>query len=478
MDNRVSKLNVTRQTMYGFSSSLAVALQMTYITIFMTDGLLIPAAVMGTVLLAGRVIDFIIAVIAGGLIERIKMPWGKYRSWLLVFRWVILAGNILIFVNTANLALPIRLGIVLIGYVLMNASMTFLSTAQFGSLATMSGTNMDDRNLIARRYAQGLAAGGIVTAMAIIPLLTYFGEVIGPTNAYLLVAVAFTLPFFLGIGSLAKGVKEYEIGEKAIVAPPGPKVTVKDMIQSVVTNSQLVVLIIVFSCVYTGMFLLNGVMAYYFTYVLGDFMLMTITLTVNTLFGFIASVFIPRIGLKLGKKRAMVVGLGIYGIMSCMITFFAAESFPIYIAISVVNIMAMYLFNSFGVNYMLDAGEYGFYTTKKDNRAVAMSMFNLPIKIGLALGGAIGAFGLAWAGYEVGAEISPDFISKFMIILGIAPGAIALFGAVVMFFGYKISDEDAAMYAAENAKAMGMPIPGAPEGPDVPGEEETVVVTQ
>ncbi|WKY46191.1 MFS transporter [Eubacteriaceae bacterium ES2] len=159
-------------------------------------------------------------------------------------------------------------------------------------------------------------------------------------------------------------------------------------------------------------------------------------------------------------------------------TIFAADSFPLYVGISVINVMAIYLFNSFGVNYMLDTGEYGFYKTKKDNRAVAMSMFNLPIKIGLTLGGAIAGFGLAWAGYEVGVDLGPDFINKFMILLGIAPGAIALLGSVVMFFSYKITDEDAAMYAAENAKAMGMPIPGAHEEPLIPVDEEPIAVIQ
>lgn len=71
---------------YLFTSSLAAMVQMTYLTIFMTDELKIDTAIVATTLLIARIIDFIIGVICGGIIEKVRMPWGKYRSWLLVVR--------------------------------------------------------------------------------------------------------------------------------------------------------------------------------------------------------------------------------------------------------------------------------------------------------------------------------------------------------------------------------------------------------
>jgi GPH family glycoside/pentoside/hexuronide:cation symporter len=86
----------------------------------------------------------------------------------------------------------------------------------------------------------------------------------------------------------------------------------------------------------------------------------------------------------------------------------------------------MYMFSSFSVIYMLDAGEYGFYKTGKDNRTVGMSMMNIPMKIGMAVGGAVGGFGLASIGFSTGMTVTASFISNFMWLLGGIPAAFYL----------------------------------------------------
>lgn len=112
------------------------------------------------------------------------------------------------------------------------------------------------------------------------------------------------------------------------------------------------------------------------------------------------------------------------------------------------------MFSSFSVIYMLDAGEYGFYKTGKDNRTVGMSMMNIPMKIGMAVGGAVGGFGLASIGFSTGMTVTASFISNFMWLLGGIPAAFYLLGSIVMAIGYRITDADAALYAKENAERV------------------------
>jgi Na+/melibiose symporter-like transporter len=112
----------------------------------------------------------------------------------------------------------------------------------------------------------------------------------------------------------------------------------------------------------------------------------------------------------------------------------------------------MYSYMCFGQNYVLDAAEYGYYKTGKDSRTVAMSIGNIPIKIGFALGGALGTYGLSMIGYQPGMTATPEFIRSFMWIFGGIPAVLQLLACLTMQFGYKITDEDAAFYAQENAK--------------------------
>ena len=78
-------------------------------------------------------------------------------------------------------------------------------------------------------------------------------------------------------------------------------------------------------------------------------------------------------------------------------------------------------------------------------------MYSVPMKIGMALGGAIATYGLAFIGYHAGMTIDGAFQTKFMFLLSIIPAVLVLIGALIMLIGYKITDEDAARYAAENA---------------------------
>ena len=61
-------------------------LQMSYLTIFMTDYVGVPTAVVATTLLVARFVDLILSLVTGVVMERVRLPWGKYRSWLLLIR--------------------------------------------------------------------------------------------------------------------------------------------------------------------------------------------------------------------------------------------------------------------------------------------------------------------------------------------------------------------------------------------------------
>lgn len=204
-------------------------------------------------------------------------------------------------------------------------------------------------------------------------------------NAYTVVAVLYGLIFLFGATFLIKAAAPYDQPQKGNAATQAPTPTVSQMFKSVVTNNQLLVYLSSSSLMYIGMMLMQGSMAYYFTYVLGDFLLMSVSMTATTAFAVVASIIGPKIGVRLGKKNAMVLGLLINTTCLLAITFFARESLIIYIIISCINSLGMYVFTGFGPNYVIDTGEYHYYKTGVDNRAIAMGMMNMPIKIGYIL---------------------------------------------------------------------------------------------
>ena len=105
MSNKLTQKEVNMYGFYTLASGLGNAVPMNYITMFMTDHLMISAAVVGTLLLVARIIDFAVSLAAGPIVQNSNLKWGKYRSWLLILRWVVFTGVCLQFVNTS--ALPV-----------------------------------------------------------------------------------------------------------------------------------------------------------------------------------------------------------------------------------------------------------------------------------------------------------------------------------------------------------------------------------
>lgn len=291
----------------------------------------------------------------------------------------------------------------------------------------------------------------LITSAFTIPLVKFFTPIVGPGNAYLVVAVAFALPYLIGCQIVNNLCKECDPSGKREDLPGGPgTVTLKDMVQSVTQNKQLLVLFLAYTIYYVGMYIIAGLGTYYFSYIVGDFMKMSYSMTVCMVTGFLASMIMPKLGGKLGKKKSFVAGLVIYA-AAYACAYFVGGNWILYTVCGAIGGGAVYMFTTFGANYFIDCGEYHLYKTGKDTRMIAITMYSVPMKIGMALGGAIGNFGLAFIGYQAGMAVDAAFTTKFMLLLAIIPAVLIFIGALIMQFGYKITDEDAARYAAENA---------------------------
>jgi Na+/melibiose symporter-like transporter len=281
--------------------------------------------------------------------------------------------------------------------------------------------------------------------------------ILGDVSAYSFVMALVGLIFFLGLKSISDVAKPYDppLPVQQSGGPARPKVSLGDMVKAVVTNDQLLIFMFTQLCSYTAVFgILGTLRAYYFMYILGDFNLLTPVMTAQTLIGLLAIIVGPKVGMKLGKKRALVTGMAFYAVSGVLIFLFGATSVYAYIGLVAIGTLGNYFWVGFGANYTIDCGEYGYWKSGKDNRTVVMSMFNVPMKLAVLLGGTVGAFALAFIGYKPGfnpAEV-PYFSRNFMFMFGAVPGVLNAIGALVFGLAYRITDTDAAKYAKENVE--------------------------
>lgn len=447
--NKLSRSDVINYSSYLFTESLMVIMPLSYMAIFLTENLAMSAALMGTLILISRLVDMVVGLLSGGIIQRAREKGIYYSKWITATRWIVSIGVILMFTNTTGTPMAVRCIITFLSYCMVHCCMNFVQTSQFNILAVMGGSSMDNRNRLAFRGTQFTAAAGILTSLITVPMITGLEPLVGKGYNYMIVSVIYAVPYIIGCHFLAKACRKFE---KTSTVSLGPSIPIKAMIKSVFTNSQLLVLLVVNSIAYMGTFSLMTLGAYYYIYVLGDFLLMAVASTISTVFGLFAAIVGPKVGVKLGKKNAMLVGLAASIVAQVLIFFFARYSVVPFIIISCASALCGYFYMSFNANYVLDCGEYHFHKTGQDNRAVAMGMMTFPVKIGLIVGGAVGSFGLALIGYTAGMTPTPEFVNSFMIVFALAPAILTFIAFIIFLFGYKITDADAAKYARENAE--------------------------
>jgi Na+/melibiose symporter-like transporter len=381
----------------------------------------------------------------------------------------------MMFLNTRAFPLPGQRAVSALGYTFQNVPMNFILTAQYGIMMLMGGASMDDRIKLSVTTTRFTMIGTLVSSAGLVPALAALTKVFGANpdnpnwyhpNAYMVVGIVTSFLFLVGAFSVISAAKEHD--KPMPGGAGGPTLSVREILQGVASNDQLLTYTVVSTISSISMFTILPLGVFYYMYVLQNMMLMPIGLTIATLFGVVASMVGPVIGKKIGKKRALQTGQVITIVDSALIALFAGNTntiaggiqvgFIIYVILSCITMIGSNIWMGFGGNYFVDAGEYGLWKTGKDNRAVAMGLGSPPVKVALIVGGALGGYVLHAIGYRPGMGIPggpafpANFSRNFMMLLGGVPGIFSLVGLVIFSLGWKITDADAAKYARENVE--------------------------
>ena len=454
-------------------NTLAIMVGFMYLNTFATEVLKVPATSLATALLIAKTIDFMVSLFSGAIIEKVKLlpGKGKNQQWLLVGRWI-LAVCIAVEVFPTQGPVWLRLLVMSVAYTILNSLMNILQTAYYGVMGVVAGPNPANRQAMTVNMTRLSTVIALITAFipTLVTKLPY-----GRWN-YFVVAVAFMLPMpfaFGAIGRLADG-KDLPVGEGGAVRQISPK----DMISALTENKYLLALFVTNTVLNIGTYITSGIGSYYWIYVAGNFSLMTVASLVGSIAGFFAAMVMPKLGQKLGKRKAITIGYFIGPCVNLLVGIFGRFSWYYVIAGRVLSTFIMYSYSPFVMLMYMDAGEWHFNKTGKDTRGIVMGLASPPMKIGMAVGGTIGLWLLAGTGYQAGFVPTPEWVSSYMLAAYIIPACVALVAACIFLIFYRLSDEEATRCAQENyaklqesiAAAKAAEAAAAP-APEVPKDE-------
>lgn len=399
-----------------------------------------------------RIIDVIWDPVVGAFIDKSNPRWGKYRSWLILGGlplagfamlcfWTGFSGSLL-YAYTTYIGLCMCNTLVNVPYGALNSSLT----RDTDEITILTSVRMVFNNIAA------LLVKTLPMVIAIFAPKVYNAEA-GQMEAQYNTPSAgtawfITMSIFALIGLALLVFCFSETKEKVVMSKNSSHdVKVSDVWMEFLRNKPLRVLATFFIISFTLMSVSNAADSYFMTYNIGaDTFMTTAFMWLGTIPAFIFMPMLPVIKRKVGKRGM----------------------FSIFILISVIGMVIMYVFVSIpalraqfwllciaqfvkSVGLLVATGymwalvpevvTYGEYTTGRRIAAIVNAITCLFLKAGMALGGVIPGFVLAWVGFN--AQLPKQTLlaeQGILWLVTIIPAVLLLIGLFVIS-KYELSDE-------------------------------------
>jgi sugar (glycoside-pentoside-hexuronide) transporter len=430
-----SVINLYGVPSFGFQ--LFVNMEIFFFAAFLTDFAQIPVAMAGIVLMVTSIFDIIWVPVAGIILEKSGMRWGRYRSWLLIGPPVAALFFTLQFAKIGNPltnAILVSIGFIVshlvwnifyAGHIAMNNSMT---TDRVARISMASNRGMFN--------ALGAIAFSMIGAKSI-DLLGGGDKALGCT----LTVIASGIIMILCYWTLFAMTKDYAYHPKANAAAESKdKMSIAEMFKQIIVNPPLIGLMLAELGRYLGRFIIFGLAFYYFKYVVDNLAVIAIFFTGLNVVCFFGAMATAPIAKRIGERNTYIMSLSLF-----IIGLLAVWLFPMNYATFMVVMFVAYLGygmpDALGVAMYSATVDYGEWKTGKNARGFIMSLISFPIKSAVFIRSVVITAILVSAGYVADMAPTPELISGIKNGIALVPALFIGFGLVIILLLYRITPE-------------------------------------
>ena len=402
-----------------------------FLMIFYTDVFGISMSAVATLMLFSRFWDAINDPIIGGLSDKTHTRWGRYRPWLLFAAPLTALVLILTFWAHPDWSQTHKIIYMAVTYCILVLGYTCVNIP-YGTLCGAMTQNMTERAQInTSRSVSAMIAIGIINIITI-PLIEWLGNG-NARQGYLLIAILYGTIFAVcHIFCFAKTKEVVEV-------PVAQKIPLRLQLQAVAKNKPYLLALlgqVLFGFILYGR---NADLLYYFTYVENDAVLFTYYSMAIIIPSIVGAACFPKVFQLTSNKgwAASVFAFGT-GITIIALFFFSPVTSPI--PFYLFAALSQFFFSGFNTAiYAIipDCVEYGEWRTGIRNDGFQYAFISLGNKIGMALGTALLALSLGWAGYEANTTQNEAVVAIMRHSFSTIPGILWVVTALALFF-YKL----------------------------------------
>ena len=404
------------------ASNIIFQTVMLFLTFFYTDIFGISPAVVGTLFLVVRVIDAVTDPIMGALTDATYTKYGSYRPYLLWLAIPFAVISVITF-TTPEMDDTNKIIYAFVTYTLLMLVYTAINIPYSALGGVLSGNPNERVSIQSYRFVFGMLGGLLVTSCTL-PLVKWFGNGNNEMGYQLTMLVMSCLGVVLFLICFRY--------TKERVSNPPHKLSLKTQLHVLWQNQPFKILCMAALVLLTSMVLRTTLAIYYVKYVLGKEDLITEFVTLGMIGNILGCACAQPLSKRLDKKAAYVYLQYISAILSCIAFFVPNEhvllAFLVYFLWCFFTQMATPLLWA----KMADTIDYGVWQNGRRLTGLVYASIVFFIKLGLALGGAIAGWLLAYYQYQANVELSEATKNGILTSFTLYPAIGSVLVALIM----------------------------------------------
>ncbi|VDZ86013.1 glycoside-pentoside-hexuronide (GPH):cation symporter [Kluyvera intermedia] len=410
-----------------FDSSVAI------LAYFYTNIYGLPPAVMGTLFLVVRVLDAITDPIMGAIADQTKSRWGRFRPWLLIICVPFAVSCVLVY-STPNFEQTGKIVYAVVAYIFMTLMYTAINIPYCSLGAAITADPKENLSLQSWRFAVAPIGGAMGTAL-ILPL----ADLIAPGDRAS--GMQWAMGIFGAIGCVMFLICFMTTRER-ITPVKEENLNILRDVRILMKNDQWRILSIYNLAMLCGVVVRGSLLVYFVQYILNQGSnIISLFMLATTVAAVVGSLAAKQLGSRMCKIRASVWINILSALLGLAFLVLPANYWiPAFIVHIILNILQ-------GINAPLqwsmitDANNYGEWKTQRRITGMNVAANIFIIKLGVAIGGALTGWGLAFYGYQAGVEQqSAEAIRGVLILFTVLPAIFYLITAVSIRY-YRLTED-------------------------------------
>lgn len=432
--NSSTKISIKEKIGYGLgdtASNFYFQMFINFLLFFYTDIFGIPAAAAGTMFLITRIWDAVNDPMMGAIADRTNSRWGKFRPYLI---WIVVPIGIfgVLTFTTPNLNVTGKLIYAYVTYTFVMMAYTAINIPYSALMGVISPNSLERTSLSSYRFILAFVGAFIVQGLTL-KMVEFFGKG-NQAQGFQMAMVVY------GILAGILFVVTFLTTRERVTVPDEQQTSLKKDLRDLVNNRPWMVLFFMGIFSLTYVIIRSGTIMYYFKYYLEKESLAPRFMVLGTL-GVIAGVACTEFLTKrLGKIKLYKIVMTISSLLTFAFYFLPKDQIILIFALNILIATIMAPQAPLIWAMYADTADYSEWKNHRRATGLVFSAATFSQKLGIAIGGALAGWLLAWFGFAPNVAQTPGALTGIRLMMSIIPAVTGLLAVVAVFF-YELDDK-------------------------------------